>query len=98
MALRPLEDKVLLKIDGDKSEKTTASGLVIASLKEDKPTEGVVVAHGPGIVLQDGSRVEPDFKVGDKVIYAKFAGTEINHNGEDFLLVTLRDIQAVVED
>jgi chaperonin GroES len=98
MALRPLEDKVLLKIDSEKSEKTTASGLVIASLKEDKPTEGIVVAHGPGIVLQDGSRVEPDFKVGDKVIYAKFAGTEISHNGEDFLLLTLRDIQAVVED
>jgi chaperonin GroES len=98
MALRPLEDKVLLKIDSEKSEKTTASGLVIASLKEDKPTEGIVVAHGPGIVLQDGSRVEPDFKVGDKVIYAKFAGTEISHNGEDLLLLTLRDIQAVVED
>ena len=98
MALRPLEDKVLLKIDSEKSEKTTASGLVIASLKEDKPTEGIVVAHGPGIVLQDGSRVEPDFKVGDKVIYAKFAGTEVTHGEETFLLLTLRDIQAVVED
>ena len=98
MALRPLEDKVLLKIDTGSTEKTTASGLVIASVKEDKPTEGVVVAHGPGIVLHDGSRVEPDFKVGDTVIYAKFAGTEIYHNGEQLLLLTLRDIQAVVED
>ena len=98
MAIRPLEDKVLLKIDSEKSEKTTASGLVIASLKEDKPTEGIVIAHGPGIVLQDGSRVEPDFKVGDKVIYAKFAGSEVSYKDETFLLVTLRDIQAVVED
>jgi chaperonin GroES len=98
MSIRPLEDKVLLKIKSDAAEKTTASGLVIASTKEEKPTEGVVVAHGPGIVLQDGSRVEPDFKVGDTVMYAKFAGTEVSHNGEDFLLLTLRDIQAVIED
>jgi chaperonin GroES len=98
MALRPLEDKVLVKIDKSDSEQTTASGLVIASAKEDKPTEGIVVAHGPGIVLQDGSRVEPDFKVGDRVMYAKFAGTEVSHKGENFLLLTLREIQAVVED
>ena len=93
MALRSIEDKVLIKIDKSDSEKTTASVLVIASAKEDKPTEGIVVAHGPGIVLQ-----EPDFKVGDKVMYAKFAGTEVSHKDETFLLLTLRDIQAVIED
>ena len=98
MAIRPLEDNVLLKIDSEKSEKSRAYGLVIARLSEGRPTEGIVVAHGPGIVLQDGSRVEPDFKVGDKVMYAKFAGTEVTHNDETFLLVTLRDIQAVIED
>lgn len=93
--LRPLEDKVIIKIEKNE-EKTSTSGLVLATLNEEKPTEGIVVAVGPGITLNDGSRVEPDFKVGDKVVYSKYSGTEITHDGEDYLIITLRDIFAVL--
>lgn len=95
--LRPLEDKVIIEIKKE-TEKTTSSGLVLASLQEEKPTEGVVVAVGPGITLQDGTHVAPDFEVGDTVIYSKYSGTEITHDGKDYLIITLRDVFAVIGD
>ena len=95
MSLKPLEDKILVKRNKVQEEKST-SGLIIASNKE-VSNEGVVVAVGPGITLQDGTKITPDVKPGDKVIFSQYGGTEITHDGEELLIVTIRDIFAVVE-
>lgn len=95
MALRPLEDKILVKRDKVQEEKST-SGLIIASNKE-VSNEGTVVAVGPGITLQDGSKVTPDVKPGDRIVFSQYGGTEITHEGEDLLLITIRDLFAVIE-
>lgn len=92
--LKPLEDKVLLK--PVKEETVTSSGLVLAGGSE-KPQEAIVVAVGPGIVLQNGEKVVPDVKVGDKVVFSKYGGTEVEHEGVEYLLVAYRDIFAVLE-
>lgn len=96
MALRPLEDKIVVKVVKEE-EKTTSSGLVLAGMAEEKPSEAIVIAVGPGMILQDGSKIEADVKVGDKVIFSKYGGTEISHDGEDYLILAIRDIFAVVE-
>jgi chaperonin GroES len=95
MSLRPIEDKIVVKRNKVEEEKST-SGLIIASNKE-VSNEGVVVAVGPGITLQDGSKVVPDVKPGDKVVFSQYGGTEISHEGEDYLVITIRDLFAVIE-
>ena len=95
MALKPLEDKILVKRDKVKDE-VSASGLIINSQKE-VSNEGTVIAVGPGITLQDGSKITPDVKPGDKVIFSQYGGTEITHDGEELLLITIRDLFAIVE-
>ena len=75
---------------------TTASGLVIPDTAKEKPQEGTVVAVGPGR-FDDGVRVPMDVKVGDVVLYSKYGGTEIKHGGEDLLVLSARDILAVIE-
>ena len=92
--IKPIEDKIVLKVS--KEEQKTASGLVLATASEDKSNEGVVVAVGPGIVLQDGSRVIPDLSVGDKVIFSKYGGTPVDIDGEEFLILPYRDIFVVI--
>ena len=96
MALRPLEDKILVKRDKVQEEKSS-SGLIIANNKE-VSNEGIVIAVGPGITLQDGSKITPDVKPGDKVVFAQYGGTEITHDGEEFLIITIRDLLAVIGD
>lgn len=93
--LKPLEDKVLLQ--AIKEETVTSSGLVLAGTSE-KPQEAIVIAVGPGIVLPNGEKVVPDVKVGDKVIFSKYGGTEVEHQGVQYLLVAYRDIFAVLEN
>lgn len=93
--IKPLEDKVVVKPIVE-AEKTSASGLIIAALDKEKPTEGIVVAVGPGATFADGTRMVPDVSVGDKVIYSKYAGTEIQHDNEDLVILPYRDIFAVV--
>lgn len=95
MALRPLEDKILVKRDKVQDE-VSSSGLIITSNKE-VSNEGTVIAVGPGITLQDGSKITPDVKPGDKVIFSQYGGTEITHDGEELLLITIRDLFAIVE-
>lgn len=95
MSIRPLEDKVLVEPIVE-AEKTSASGLIIASTSEEKPTEGIVVAVGPGARFADGSLMEINLSVGDKVLYSKYAGTEVSHNGKDFVILPYRDIFAVI--
>lgn len=94
-ALKPLEDKIIVKVN--EPEQVTASGLVIPGSSQEKSNEATVIAVGPGMILGDGSKIEADVKVGDVVIFSKYAGTEVSHNGEDFLILAIRDIFAIVE-
>lgn len=94
--IKPLEDKVVVK-PVEEEEKTSASGLIIAGLDKEKPTEGIVVAVGPGFTAANGDKVAIDLKPGDKVIYSKYSGTEIEHGFEKLIILPYRDIFAVVE-
>ena len=93
--LRPLGDRVVIQPTA--REETTKSGLVIPDTAKEKPQEGKVLAVGPGRILDDGKREQMDLKRGDKVLYAKYAGTEFKLEGEDILIVSAKDILAVVE-
>lgn len=93
--IRPLEDKVVVKPIVE-AEKTSSSGLIIQTLEKEKPTEGIVVAVGNGATFADGSKMTIDLAVGDKIIYSKYSGTEIEHDGESLVILPYRDIFAVV--
>ena len=93
--IKPLEDRVV--VQALEAETTTASGIVIPDTAKEKPQEGTVLAVGPGRILDDGKREQIDVKKGDKVLYAKYAGTEFKVEGEDLLIVSQKDILAVVE-
>ena len=92
--IKPLEDRIVVK--SVEAEKTTASGLVIPDTAKEKPQEGEVIAVGPGRVDDNGNRVPIDVAVGDKVIYSKYGGTEVKFGGEEFLILSARDVLAVV--
>ncbi|RLV56548.1 co-chaperone GroES [Aeromicrobium phragmitis] len=95
VTIKPLEDRVVVK--ALEAEQTTASGLVIPDTAKEKPQEGEVVAVGPGRFNEDGDdRIPVDVKVGDKVIFSKYGGTEVKYDGEEFLILSARDILAVV--
>ena len=94
VSIKPLEDRILIK--SIEAEKTTASGLVIPDTAKEKPQEGEVLAVGPGRIDDKGNRVPIDVTVGDRVIYSKYGGTEIKHGGEVYLILSARDILAVV--
>ncbi len=91
--ITPLEDRILVKTL--EAEQTTASGLVIPDTAKEKPQEGEVIAVGPGR-FEDGQRLPLDIKVGDKVIYSKYGGTEVKYSGEEFLILSARDVLAIV--
>jgi chaperonin GroES len=92
--LKPLEDRIVVK--PLEEETTTASGIVIPDTAKEKPQEGTVVAVGPGR-WEDGQRVPLDVAVGDKVIYSKYGGTEVKVEGEEYLILSARDVLAVVQ-
>ena len=93
--IKPLEDRILVKTL--EAEQTTASGLVIPDTAKEKPQEGEVVAVGPGRFNEDGDeRIPLDISVGDKVIYSKYGGTEVKYEGEEYLILSARDVLAVV--
>ena len=95
MNLQPLDDRIVVK--PGESEETTASGLVIPDTAKEKPQEGTVVAVGPGRWDEDGEkRIPLDVSEGDVVIYSKYGGTEIKYNGEEYLILSARDVLAVV--
>jgi chaperonin GroES len=94
--LRPLEDRIV--VQPAEAERTTASGLVIPDTATEKPQEGTVLAVGPGRWHEDGStRVPLDVKVGDTVLYSRYGGTEVKYNNEDYLVVSARDVLAIIE-
>ena len=92
--IKPLEDKIV--VQASEAEATTASGLVIPDTAKEKPQEGKVLAVGPGRVADNGTRIPIDVSVGDVVIYSKYGGTEVKYNGEDYLILSARDVLAVV--
>lgn len=94
VTIKPLEDRIVIKTV--EAEQTTASGLVIPDTAKEKPQEGEVIAVGPGRVDDNGNRVPLDVAVGDKIIFSKYGGTEVSHGGEDLLILSARDVLAVV--
>ena len=93
MKLKPLGDRVIIKVL-EKEEKTS-SGIVLPDKAKEKPQEGEVKAVGDGRILDDGTRVQMDVKVGDTVIFSKYAGSEIKLDGEEYLILRQDDILAV---
>ena len=94
MKLQPLGDRVVVKA-ADDDEARTASGLVIPDTAKEKPQTGEVLAAGPGL-FEDGDRVPMDVSVGDIVVYSKYGGTEVKFEGEEYLILSSRDILAVI--
>lgn len=94
MNLKPLGDRVVLK--QLEAEEKTKSGIVLPNQAKEKPQEAEVVAVGPGGVV-DGKDIKMEVKVGDKVIYSKYAGTEVKVNSEELIIVRQNDILAIVE-
>ena len=92
--LEPLEDRVVVK--PEEEEETTVSGIVIPDTAKEKPQQGLVVAAGPGR-FEEGKRVPMDVKVGDKILYSKYGGTEVKVEGEEYLVLSSRDILAIVK-
>jgi chaperonin GroES len=92
--LKPIEDKIVVKVDI--VEQQTASGFVIAGVADEKTNTGKVLAKGPGIMLNNGDFVVPDVEVGDTIAFAKYSGTEIEHEGETLLILAYRDVLAVL--
>ena len=91
--IKPLEDRIVVKpLD---AEQTTASGLVIPDTAKEKPQEGEVLAVGPGR-FEDGQRLPLDIQVGDKVVYSKYGGTEVKYDGQEYLILSARDVLAIV--
>lgn len=91
MQIKPLQDKVVVSPIKE-TETQSSSGLVLTKLQDEVPSEGIVISIGPGITLDNGFTIVPDLKVGDKVVYAKYSGTEF----EDYLILAYRDILAVL--
>ena len=92
--LQPLGDRVVLK--PTPREEMTKSGIVLPDTAKEKPQEGLIIAVGPGRILDDGKREAMDVKVGQKVLYGKYAGTEFKVDEDDLLIVSQKDILAVV--
>lgn len=92
--LRPLGDRIV--IEQVESEEKTASGIVLPDTAKEKPQEGKVVAVGTGRVLENGERVALEVSVGDRIIFSKYAGTEVKYQGTEYLILRENDILAVV--
>lgn len=95
ISIKPLEDRIVIR--QVEAEQTTASGLVIPDTAKEKPQEGEVIAVGPGRVDDNGNRIPVDVKVGNVVIYSRYGGTEVKYDGQEFQILSSRDVLAVVE-
>lgn len=92
--ITPLEDRILVQIN--EAETTTASGLVIPDSAKEKPQEATVIAVGPGKFDEKGERIPVDVAEGDTVIFSRYGGTEIKYQGEDYLILSARDVLATI--
>ena len=95
VTIKPLEDRVV--VQANEAETTTASGLVIPDTAKEKPQEGTVIAVGPGRISDQGQRIKLDVKEGDTVLYSKYGGTEVKYANEEYLILSARDVLAIVE-
>lgn len=93
--LKPLGDRVIIELV--QSEEKTASGIVLPDTAKEKPQEGKIVAVGTGRVLESGERVAPEVSVGNRIIFSKYAGTEVKYDGKEYLILRESDIVAVIE-
>ena len=94
-SFRPLHDRVVVK--RVKEEEKTRGGIIIPETAQEKPQEGEVIAVGPGARDEDGERVELDVKVGDRILFGKWSGTEVKIDGDDLLIMKESDIMGVLE-
>jgi chaperonin GroES len=92
--VKPLGDRVFVKVSA--SEEKTAGGIFLPDTAKEKPQVGEIAAVGPGRRNEDGTRQEPEVKVGDKVLYSKYAGTDIKLGSDEFVLLSEKDILAIV--
>lgn len=92
--LKPLGDRVVIRVL--EQEEKTASGIFLPDTAKEKPSQGEVIAVGSVKLLDDGKRLALDVKVGDKIIFSKYAGTEVKFEGTDYLIVSERDILAII--
>ncbi|PKL74640.1 MAG: co-chaperone GroES [Candidatus Melainabacteria bacterium HGW-Melainabacteria-1] len=93
--LKPLGDRVVVKVV--EQEEKTSGGILLPQTAKEKPQEAEVLAVGPGKQLEDGKRAAMEIRVGDRVVFAKYAGTEIKSHGEELLVISEKDILAIVE-
>lgn len=94
MSIRPLGDRVVIK--RLEAEETTKSGIIVTGTAKERPQEAEVIAVGPGAIV-DGKRTEMEVKIGDKVLYSKYAGTEVKFEGKEYTILRQDDILAIVE-
>ena len=95
MKIRPLQDRIIVK--RIEEEEKTKGGIIIPDSAKEKPSEGKVIAVGPGKVTDDGKKIPMETKVGDRVLFGKYSGTEIKENGKDYLIVRESDVLAIIE-
>jgi chaperonin GroES len=95
MNLKPLADRIV--VEPVEQEEVTAGGIILPETAKEKPQQGKVIAAGPGRTDEDGKRVAMEVKVGDKVLYAKYSGTEIKLDGKKVLILRESDVLAIVE-
>ena len=94
MAFRPLHDRVLVRrIEADEK---TAGGIIIPDSAKEKPSEGEIIAVGEGAYNEDGDRIKPDVKTGDRILFGKWSGTEVKLDGEDLLIMKENDIMGII--
>jgi chaperonin GroES len=94
VTIKPLEDRIV--VQANEAETTTASGIVIPDTAKEKPQEGTVIAVGPGR-FEDGQRIPLDVKEGDTVVYSKYGGTELKYGADEYLVLSARDVLAIIE-
>jgi len=94
MKMKPLADRVVIK--PSPAEEKTKGGIILPDTAKEKPVMGQVVAVGPGKVADDGKKIAPEVKVGDKVLYGKYSGTEVMIEGDEYLIMREADIFAIV--
>jgi len=95
LKLKPLADRIVVR--AIEAEETTKGGIILPDTAKEKPVEGTIVAAGPGKISDDGKKIEMEVKVGDKVLYGKYSGTEITVEGEEFLIMRESDVFAIVK-
>jgi chaperonin GroES len=95
MALKPLNDRIV--VEPAEAETVTSSGLILPDSAQEKPQRGVVVAVGPGKLLDNGKTTKMDIKVGETVLYGKYAGTEVRVGSEEYVILRQDDVLAVVD-